>query len=93
MSLVSLRKSAPSTNSSRQVSVDDFIEAANLYAAGGQSTAVESHTNEHEEQVSPMRRATFTLSEECIKQLTELSSQSGQARSYLIRCWIPCHWR
>lgn len=36
----------------------------------------------------PMRRATFTLTEECIVQLSQISEQSGIARSKLIRLWI-----
>ncbi len=95
MSLVSLRKSAPLINRQSPVSVDEFIEDAINYAAGvsnatvsriepaGQSQA-ESKIQEH----LLMRRATFTLSEECIEQLGQISRLTGHAKSYLLRCWI-----
>jgi hypothetical protein len=95
MSLISLRRcTSPVKKASvNKVTLDDFIEQANLYAECGHDS-----TNSHLTPVSnedgssvPMRRATFTLTEACIQKLSYLSQQSGHSRSKLIRHWILSH--
>lgn len=85
------------------VTADTFIDEA-LHYASGQSCALSVATAQLSKKVSattaateeaeaelslqPMRRATFTLTEECIAQLQAISDQSGVAKSKLIRLWI-----
>lgn len=92
MSLSNLKKSK-STNKRTPITVDEFIDDAVVYAAGGVETTSGNSGDvlafpgsAHEEK--PMRRATFTLSEECIKSLTYLSHKTGIPKSRLIRIWI-----
>lgn len=150
MGLADLKKNASSckTNNSVPLSVDDFIEAANLYAngvnlsrAGSQPyshniaktdstniTPINAHPkhrkclhqgNKHSVKADelttqqgttnlqavsspfitckhpkkqPFRRATFTLSEMAITQLTTLSQSSNTAKSKLIRQLINRHF-
>ncbi|MDC8832610.1 replication protein RepA [Alteromonas gilva] len=91
MSLINLSRSTQSAERStgQQVSADDFIDEALDYATGNvaplkasQLAAIDKPAN------SPMHRATFTLTQQCIEQLTEMSAQSGMAKSRLIRLWI-----
>ena len=95
MSLLSLKKSKPSTKPSKKT-VDAFINDAINYAAGATRINV---SQQHLTTTTPsklsrqtkketMKRATFTLSHECIEALTALSNTSGQSRSALIRQWI-----
>jgi len=95
MSLLSLKKSKPSTKSSKKT-VDAFINDAINYAAGATrikasqqylTTSVSSEPP-RQAQKKLMKRATFTLSHECVESLTALSNASGQSRSALIRQWI-----
>lgn len=92
MSLSDLKKSK-STNKRTPITVDEFIDDAVVYAAGGLDSSAQMSGDvlsfpggEHE--AKPMRRATFTLSEECIKSLTYLSHKTGIPRSRLVRIWI-----
>ena len=91
MSLINLSRSSPQakTNQAKRVSADEFIHDALSYANGGIIPLSQS-TKSQDETVHPvpMRRATFTLTEECIELLQELSTQSGIAKSKLIRLWI-----
>ncbi|WP_076542671.1 hypothetical protein [Shewanella sp. UCD-KL21] len=115
MGLADLKKTVTpcSTPFLPQMSVDDFIEAANLYAMGKpqQSSAcknadtnqkamqqlweltTQAEANEPiNEKPKPFRRATFTLSEAAIEQLTSLSQSSQTAKSKLIRLLIKKHF-
>lgn len=89
MSLLNLSRSiTPVKHSAGQpVTAEEFIDEALQYASGRakaamQSADIDSHNG------GKMRRATFTLTEECIAQLQHLSEQSGIAKSKLIRLWI-----
>ncbi|RPH18538.1 MAG: ribbon-helix-helix domain-containing protein [Alteromonadaceae bacterium TMED7] len=91
MSLISLSRSTPQANrtTTKSISAEEFIQDALHYASGAAVplTAVaerQANDSHHE----PMRRATFTLTQECIDQLQQLSEQSGIAKSKLIRLWI-----
>lgn len=94
MSLINLSRSTPPVRrtASKNVSAEEFIQDALQYASGVVvpiSAAAEKQISEpHHE---PMRRATFTLTQECIEQLQQLSAQSGIAKSKLIRLWIKRH--
>ena len=95
MSLLSLKKSKPSTKPSKKT-VDAFINDAINYAAGAtrikaaqqHPTTTTSSKVSRQTQKKTMKRATFTLSHECVEALTALSNTSGQSRSALIRQWI-----
>lgn len=92
MSLLNLSRSTPqaSTTKGRNVSADEFIQEA-LHYASGVVVNVSAATDKpvaNDVANEPMRRATFTLTEECIGQLQHLSEQSGIAKSKLIRLWI-----
>ena len=116
MGLADLKKNVTPCKSqfSPQMSVDDFIEAANLYAMGKQPSnktqddsnkkAMEqllaltqaneplNETSQSTAKPQPFRRATFTLSEVAIEQLTALSLSSHTAKSKLIRQLIQQHF-
>ncbi|GIU50681.1 MULTISPECIES: CopG family transcriptional regulator [Shewanella] len=116
MGLADLKKNVTPCKSqfSPQMSVDDFIEAANLYAMGKQPNnrtqddsnkkAMEqllaltqaneplNETSQSTGKSQPFRRATFTLSEAAIEQLTALSLSSHSAKSKLIRQLIQQHF-
>lgn len=96
MSLCSLKKSTPSAKREESVTVDSFIEEAIAYASGKdviRHLYPVSCDNDLQVQppVGPMRRATFTLTQDAIDQLAELSEQTGICRSRLIRIWIDQH--
>ncbi len=93
MSLCSLKKSMPSAKPAAPVSIDSFIDDALTYAAGKPSGAKLYALPEPAPVVTalpagPMRRATFTLTEDAINKLGELSETTGICRSRLIRIWI-----
>ena len=111
MGLADLKKNVTPCKSqfSPQMSVDDFIEAANLYAMGkpnaNERTQLDSNKQAMEQlfalteaneplnvKTKPFRRATFTLSENAIEQLSELSQSSHTAKSKLIRQLIQQHF-
>ena len=88
MSLSSLKKSKPLVKAA-PVSVDSFINQALDYANGERVAAVVRLPEKAESAAhKPMRRATFTLSEQTIEKLAALSEQTGISRSKLIRIWI-----
>ena len=96
MGLLNLSRSTQSAERhyEQPVSADDFINEALDYATGnvaplkaGQPAPADKPGN------APMQRATFTLTEECISQLNQMSEQSGVAKSRLIRLWIQHFWR
>ncbi|MBU3021516.1 ribbon-helix-helix domain-containing protein [Aestuariibacter sp. A3R04] len=98
MSLSSLKKSKPSVERVCAVSVDDFIDDAVNYASGQDSVvrtlypSLKTNGKPHSHG-EPMRRATFTLSEESIEQLKSLSAQTGICRSRLIRIWADYYFQ
>lgn len=84
MSLIDLKKNS-GNNKKQKISVEEFIEQANLYAKGKTTTC------DKKRQIKKGRRfknATFTLSPNHIKQLDELSKQSGLSKSYILRLLI-----
>ncbi|GGF74356.1 ribbon-helix-helix domain-containing protein [Alteromonas lipolytica] len=91
MSLINLSRTAPQARHSTRdkVSAEEFIQEALNYA-NGVVVPITAAADKAGSAVSPepMRRATFTLTEECIAQLQQLSDQSGIAKSKLIRLWI-----
>tara|TARA_R110002126_G_scaffold12196_26_gene53281 strand:- start:15879 stop:16220 length:342 start_codon:yes stop_codon:yes gene_type:complete len=66
---------------------DEFIDDANNYALGlPRIVSLRQQLPEDESNTRlPMRHATFTLSEEAIAALNELSELTGEAKSKLIR--------
>jgi hypothetical protein len=89
MSLANLQKRAPSPRP-QAITVDEFIDQAELYAQGHK---VIYHLPVNK--LPPMcgeekslKRATFTLGENAISQLSQLSDQTGIAKSRLIRIWL-----
>lgn len=86
MSLLSLKKSTPSASELGDCDVDAFIDGAIYYAQGlghGQKVVpLESFRQRR------YRRATFTLTDEAIDRLGQLSSHTGIAKSRLIRIWL-----
>ncbi len=94
MSLCSLRKSQPSAKPVC-VSVNDFIDQANDYAHGVRTPRQNISTeqalafNHKSSAAGKMKKlATFSLSEDAIRQLTALSARTGISRSRLIRILI-----
>jgi hypothetical protein len=92
MSLANLQKRTPSRKP-QAITVDEFINQAELYAQGQNS--IFSLPVKRLEPVSfrqkCLKRATFTLGEMAIRQLTQLSQQTGIAKSRLIRIWLAEH--
>ena len=94
MSLLSLKCSTPSAKP-QKVSIDSFIEEAELYA-NGKSTDVSidgtgikcRSQNYTDEELAKFTRCTFTLSDCAKTNLTKLSLSTGIARSRLIRIWL-----
>ena len=67
---------------------DEFIDDANNYAMGmPRIVSMRQPTAEEVDDTTclPMRHATFTLSQEAIEALAELSLATGEAKSKLIR--------
>ncbi|MBU1310062.1 replication protein RepA [Rheinheimera muenzenbergensis] len=86
MALIDLKKkSQPAANSG--ISADDFIDDANDYAMGmPRIVRLRQQLPEEDDTTRlPMRHATFTLSQEAIEALNELSQLTGEAKSKLIR--------
>lgn len=83
MSLSDLKKKK-ATSRKREVSVEEFIDEAKAYAQGKSDTNVKVSKTSHRK----FKNATFTLSPDNIRQLSQLSSQSGIAKSKIIRLMI-----
>ena len=86
MALTDLKKkSQPTANT--KISADDFIDDANNYAMGMPRIVRLRHQLPEEDDTTrlPMRHATFTLSQEAIAALNELSQLTGEPKSKLIR--------
>lgn len=84
MSLIDLKKNE-GRNQKEKISVDEFIDQANLYAQGKSNT----HDNKrHIKKGRKFKNATFTLSPNHIKQLDEISKSSGLSKSYILRLLI-----
>lgn len=89
MTLANLKKRGPSVKHSA-VSVDQFIDDALKYANGCDNivTLPVSANVALEQEQATLKRATFTLGEQAIAQLDNLSLQTGIAKSRLIRIWL-----
>lgn len=88
MTLASLKKRAPSVKRT-VVSVDDFIADAEFYAKGmSKVVTLPNQRAADNDADEPLKRATFTLGEQAIEQLTALSEETGIAKSRLIRIWL-----
>ena len=92
MSLTDLRKKCTPCKTA-PCTVDEFIDNANNYAHG-LDNVISFKTGKVEQQLEslnkrkPFRKATFTLSEDCITSLNELSASTGNAKSHLVRMLI-----
>lgn len=86
MALRDLKKKSQPSNK-RDLTVDEFIDDANNYALGlPRIVSLRKQLPEEDDMPRlPMRHATFTLSEEAIKALNELSTLTGEPKSKLIR--------
>ena len=82
------KKSLPSNKPS--FTTEEFIDDANNYALGLPQIVSLRHLLPDEDETAklPMRHATFTLSEEAIAALAELSELTGESKSKLIRTLI-----
>lgn len=95
MSLTDLKRQL-AKKKPKSVSIEDFIEDANNYAQGKPSKiGAKSHgakktaeQAKQEKHLKQFRHATFTLTEQSISQLDELSQQTGIAKSKLLRMFI-----
>ncbi|WP_417761089.1 replication protein RepA [Shewanella sp.] len=97
MSLTDLKRQQIKKKPS-SVSIEDFIDDANNYAQGkpskvaaeaAETQAKSNNTAKDKEKVAKQfRHATFTLTEQSIGQLDELSLQTGIAKSKLLRIFI-----
>jgi len=104
MSLSDLKKSKDGDNKKRKFTVDEFISDAENYAKGAPeivSSEINSKLNLTEAVIAaqqyveakkaikkPFRHATFTLSEDAIAQLQELSIDTKLAKSHILRILI-----
>ncbi|WP_394130979.1 replication protein RepA [Shewanella maritima] len=100
MNLTDLKRKKPKQRR-KAVNIDDFIEDANNYAQG-KSTLTDTGRPSTDPLSKPQksakgldkksakvyRHATFTLTETCITQLNELSTDTGLPKSKLIRILI-----
>ncbi|GAA0363756.1 hypothetical protein GCM10009092_30170 [Bowmanella denitrificans] len=87
MTFASLKKKSPSA-SPEQVSVDDFIDEANLYAMG-LSKVVPLHPADHQQDVAePFKSHCFTLSIQAREKLDQLCEATGISRSRLLRIML-----
>jgi hypothetical protein len=73
-------------------SVDEFIDNAHNYAHGLDNViSIRTGKVEHvfaSGPKQPYRKATFTLSEDCIGSLNELATLTGHSKSHLVRMMI-----
>lgn len=86
MALSDLKKKCLQSNKPA-FTADEFIEDANNYALGlPRIVSLRKQLPEEDDTTRlPMRHATFTLSEEAIAALNDLSELTGEAKSKLIR--------
>ena len=91
MSLTSLCRK-PSPVKQRNLDVDEFIDNALLYARGFDPQRGVDNVHPLPEpnlarvvDSRPFRRATFTLSEECIAILAALAKDTGKPKSQIVR--------
>lgn len=92
------RQKSMLVNGVSDISADDFIEGANRYANGIDNVvSIRAHqapdlhlvpSANQQNQQKPLRRATFTLSENCISALNHHTNLQGYAKSHLIRIMI-----
>lgn len=97
MSLCSLKKSRPTAKPVVHISVEDFIDDALAYANGLTVNALQQptatvtpiHRAQHTpEKAKPMKKRTFTLSEQCVANLDALSKKTGITKSRLLRILV-----
>ncbi|QSX36158.1 CopG family transcriptional regulator [Shewanella sedimentimangrovi] len=114
MGLADLKKNSTPSELTRaaelqaQLSLDDFIDGANLYAMGltGRKATIIDFSSRRQPQVvantelnigktrhEPFRKATFTLSENAISHLAEMARNCDWAKSKLVRLLIEHHYR
>ena len=101
MSLASLKKPARTverahTAKIESIDTESFIYDAVVYANGGTvadcNNVVVFNARQPEKPTStPLKRATFTLGEEAIGQLNEISKQTKTSKSKLLRIMIAQH--
>jgi len=86
MALSDLKKKCLQSNKPA-LTAEEFIEDANNYALGLPRIVSlrKPLADEDDSSRLPMRHATFTLSEEAIAALNDLSELTGEAKSKLIR--------
>ena len=91
MSLADLKKQQTKVKV-KKLSVEDFIDDAKAYALGksiiGQKSVKKKVDRAKVNRTSRAKHVTFSLSEDCIAQLTELAQQTGINKSKLIRILI-----
>ena len=93
MSLADLKKKQLKINV-KKLSIEDFIDDAQAYALGksiiGQKSVKKKLDRAKANRTARARakHATFSLSEDCIAQLSELAHQTGINKSKLIRILI-----
>ena len=76
----------------KKLSIEDFIDDAQAYALGksiiGQKSVKKKLDRAKANRTGRAKHATFSLSEDCIAQLSELAHQTGINKSKLIRILI-----
>ena len=92
MGLADLKKNASPAKLSQQLSLDDFIDGATLYAMGIQRHPNQAANDSCKYKGRKFRNATFTLSEACIQQLTDMTGDGHIAKSKLLRILISEHY-
>lgn len=83
MSLADLKNKGAKLKPPKKLSIDEFIEGANVYAKGGKPAS-----NKAEGNPSEFKRATFTLTHHHIELLNQLGDRTGMAKSKLLRMMI-----
>ncbi|MCL1037857.1 hypothetical protein L2750_11910 [Shewanella submarina] len=92
MGLADLKKNASPAKLSQQLSLEEFIDGATLYAMGMQRHTSQAANDCCKHKGRRFRNATFTLSETSIQQLTEMTGDGHIAKSKLLRILINEHF-
>jgi hypothetical protein len=87
MSLSDLRRK-PAPSKKVDCNVDEFIESARNYARGVDNIVRLRPVDPPPPAKTPLRKATFTLSESCIEALNQLAEETGLSKSHLVRTLI-----
>jgi len=84
MSLRDLRKSTQSSNHlDYPVDIDSFIDGAQTYAYGIGGTK-----SGFDESAGKTKNATFSITQQCAKELTAISKRTGICKSRLVRLLV-----